>query len=82
MKCECGINKPLVTLDLKHISKENVFNSFLSTLQSTNYKVMRCYNLVFNFKLFCKNVGSILTLIFFIVYMVFMIYYCKKQIDP
>ena len=82
MKCECGINKPLVTLDLKHISKENVFNSFLSTLQSTNYKVMRCYNLVFNFKIFCKNVGSILTLIFFIAYMVFMIYYCKKQIDP
>ena len=32
MKCECGINEPLVTLDLKHINKENVLNSFLSTL--------------------------------------------------
>ena len=43
---------------------------------------MRCYNLVFNFKIFCKNVGSILTLLFFIVYVVFMIYYCLKEINP
>ena len=78
MKCECGINKPMTTLDLKHISTKNVLISFLSTLRSTNYKVMRCYNLVFNFKIFCKNVGSILTLLFFIVYVVFMIYYCLK----
>ena len=28
MKCECGINKPMTTLDLKHISTENVLNSF------------------------------------------------------
>ena len=41
---------------------------------------MRCYNLFFNFKVFCKNVGSILALIFFIIYLVFMIYYCMKKI--
>ena len=43
---------------------------------------MRCYNLVFNFKIFCHNYGSIITLIFFLVYVLFMIYYCSKDISP
>ena len=82
MKCECGNNKNITTLDLKHLNKENIFQSFLSTLQATNYKVMRCYNLVFNFKIFIKNLGSIITLLFFIAYLIFMIYYCQKEINP
>ena len=82
MKCECEINSTYVTLDVKHISGENIYLSFLSALKSTNYKVMICYNLVFNFKIFCHNYGSILTLIFFIVYVLFMIYYSYKEITP
>ena len=82
MKCECGNGNHLVTLDIKHLSKENVLQSFLSTLKSTNYKVMRCYNLVFNLKIFVKNYGSIITLLFFVVYVVFMIIYIQKEINP
>ena len=51
-------------------------------MKSTNYKVMICYNLVFNFKIFCHNYGSIITLILFVVYVGFMIYYCFKEITP
>ena len=82
MKCECGKNKTSVKLDLKHLSTGNILQSFLSTFKSTNYKVMICYNLVFNFKIFLRNIGSIITLLFFIAYILFMIYYCKKGIQP
>ena len=82
MKCECGKNRTSVTLDLKHLSKSNILQSFLSTFKSTNYKVMRCYNLVFNLKIFLKNFGSIITLLFFIIYIIFMIHYCRKDIHP
>ena len=82
IKCECGNNLKRVDLDLKHLNKDNVMLSFLTTLQSTNYKVMRCYNLVFNFKIFVKNYGSIITLIFFIVYVIYMIFYANKEINP
>ena len=58
VKCECEVNNTFVTLDIKHISGENIYLSFLSTLKSTNYKVMRCYNLVFNFKIFCSIILS------------------------
>ena len=80
MKCECGKNQTLVTLELKKISKENILQSFLSTFKSTNYKVMRCYNLVFNLKMFKKNYGSIITSILFIIYIITMICYCNKNI--
>ena len=81
--CECNVNDTgIVPIDLKHISGQNILYSFLSTLKNSNYKVMRCYNLVFNFKIFCHNYGSIITLIFFIVYVLFMIYYCFRDILP
>ena len=43
---------------------------------------MRCYNLVFNFKIFCHNYGSIITLALFVVYVCFIIYYGVKDISP
>ena len=83
IKCECGYNNTdIVTLDIEHLSGTNAYKSFLSTMKSTNYKVMICYNLVFNFKIFCHNYGSILTLILFVVYCIFIIFYCIREISP
>ena len=91
-KCECNIininsnnsNNEMVKLelDLKHLSGDNIYKSFLSTLRSTNYKVMRCYNLVFNLKYFRINYGSIITLIIFGIYIIFMLWYLIKGIEP
>ena len=83
IKCECDYNNTdIVTLDLKHLSGKNAYKSLLSTLKTSNYKVMICYNLVFNFKIFCHNYGSIISLLLFIAYLLFMIYYAIKQISP
>jgi hypothetical protein len=71
-----------VALDYHHLNSDNVKESLLSSLKNSNYKVMRCYNLVFNFKIFVHNYGSIITLIFFVIYLLFMIYYCCKDIAP
>ena len=83
IKCECDTNTSgIEVLNLEHLSGKNIGNSFLTTLQSTNWKVMRCYNLVFNFKIFVHNLGSILILILFIIYVLFIAYFCYKDIDP
>ena len=56
IKCECDTNTTgIETLDLEHLTGKNIGNSFLSTLKTTNWKVMICYNLVFNFKIFRHN---------------------------
>ena len=82
MRCECPVNETYTTLDVKHLSGKNIALSFLSVFKSTNYKVMMCYNLVFNFKIFCHNYGSILALICFGAYLIFMFYFCCKGISP
>ena len=83
MTCECNTNGTgILALDVHHLSTKNIESSFLSTFKNTNYKVMRCYNLVFNFKIFCHNYGSIIILIFFIIYICFMVYYICKDITP
>ena len=83
IKCECDANNTdIVTLDLEHISGKNAYQSLLSTLKTSNYKVMRCYNLVFNFKIFCHNYGSQISLAFFVAYLGFMIYYSCKELSP
>ena len=83
LKCECGVsNADISTLDLKNIIGSNTYKSFYSTLKYSNYKVMICYNLVFNFKLFFRNYGSIITLILFIIYLIFIILYAIRNISP
>ena len=82
MRCECPVNNTYTTLDVKHISGDNIYMSFMSVFKSTNYKVMICYNLVFNFKVFYHNYGSILSLICFIFYILFMIVYSARGVSP
>ena len=42
IKCEYDTNTSgIEVLDLQHLSGDNIGKSFLSTLQSTNWKVMR-----------------------------------------
>ena len=81
LKCDCDINTTGIdTLDLHHLSGKNIYKSFLGTMKLSNYKVMICYNLVFNLKIFLHNYGSIGALILFGIYVGFMIYYCFKGI--
>ena len=83
INCECDTNGTgIIELDYQHLNIKNIENSFISTFKNTNYKVMRCYNLVFNFKIFCHNYGSIIILIFFIIYVIFMGYYAYRNITP
>ena len=83
LKCECGINNvEISTFDINNIITSNSYKSFYSTLKYSNYKVMICYNLVFNFKIFLHNAGSILILILFILFIIFMIFYTFKGVSP
>ena len=82
LKCDCPVDEDDITLDIKHMSGENVEQSFKSTLKNSNWKVMICYNLVFDKDVFAHNAGSILCLIFFIIYVGFFVYYIFEGITP
>ena len=81
LKCECPVEDD-VRLDLKHISGDNVKKSIKSTFKNSNWKVMLCYNLVFDGEIFGKNIGAIITLILFFIYICFFVYYVMEGITP
>ena len=84
IECECNNNNNnnKDKLDLFHISGKKIYNSFLNTLKSSNCLVIKCFNLVFNLKVFYHNYGSIISSILFIIYICFMIYSIFKNITP
>jgi len=72
LKCECNVNneEKIETKNPKKISTKSVTNSFYNVLKYSNYKVLRCYNLVFRKITIKKNAGSILSNIYFIGYLI------------
>ena len=72
LKCECNVNneEKIETKNPKKISAKSVTNSFYNVLKYSNYKVLRCYNLVFRKVTIKKNAGSILSNIYFIGYLI------------
>jgi len=61
-KCDCYSQKKDLSIeDLSDIKfdKNQMIEDFYQTIQNSNFRVLKCYKLVFNFKIFIKNIGSI-----------------------
>ena len=82
LKCECKVVVDDISVgDLNKFSNK-IFENFYDILVNSNYKTMKCFNLVFNLKYFKKNIGSIIILIFFGIYLILLIIYIIKGISP
>jgi hypothetical protein len=56
-------------------NKSEIFKIFSSSIKNINFKVMKCYKLVFNLDIMKTNIGSILLTCFIIIFLVLMIIY-------
>ena len=63
-------------------SGKKVYESFYDVLKYSNYKIMKCYKLVFNMTSLTKNLGSIFIIILFLIYLLCLITYMIKGIKP
>ena len=82
LKCECRII--VDEIDIYNFNKfsQAIYKNFFDVLQNSNYKVMKCYKLVFNIAYFKRNIGNFLVMAFFGVYIIFLIIYIIKGITP
>ena len=73
-KCDCPINDKKMITDLSQLEfdKNEMVDEFYETLQHSNFKVLVCYELVLNLKLFVKNIGSILMAVLFFLFLILM----------
>ena len=79
--CSCG-NKTLDNIMNNYDLENNVKNEFLSTLYSSNYHIIKCYKLVFKFKIIIKNIGGWTILVLLIIQIIFFIIFMKEKLNP
>ena len=52
---------------------------FYETFQNSNFKVLNCFELVFNKIIFCQNIGSIIMTIFIAIEIVLSLFFILKD---
>ena len=83
LKCECNIvNQDKIELkEPEKFTAKTILNSFINAFKYSNYKVLKCTKLVFNKFSFTKNLGSLISLIYFLGYLSSLIVFCFKKIQ-
>ena len=81
LKCDCSVvnTEEIETKESEKFSANSLTKSLFKVLKYSNYKVLKCYKLVFRDVSFYKNIGSILALLYFLGYIIsFFIFLYKK----
>ena len=78
LKCDCNITNEdkIDTKEPEKITGKSIIKSFYNVLKYSNYKVLRCYNLVFRKVTIKENAGSILSNLYFIGYLLAFCIFC------
>ena len=83
LSCQCEISNDYI--DVQNPEKflgKLLYDMSDYVLKYTSYKTLKCYKLVFSFKHFIKNAGSIIILILALADIGFMIYFSIKGLSP
>ena len=82
LKCECKVI--VDDIDIKNFNKfsKKIYKTFFDILKNSNYKVLKCYKLVFNLNYFKRNIGNFIVFSFFGLYIGAIIIYAIKEISP
>ena len=83
LSCQCKANSE--DIDVVDMDRFAGFSDYVPDLEGykyTSYKTMKCYKLVFSFKHFIKNAGSIIVSLILIAYAVFIVFYIMKGVSP
>ena len=83
LKCECSVTSDEIdTVEPQKLRGETAYKIFYEVLKYSNFGVLKCYKLVFNFDYFKKNYGSIIAFIYFLIYIIFVIIYIIRGLSP
>ena len=80
-KCKCEVQIESTNTDINKIdfSKEALAENFLKTLKNSNFLVIKCYKLIFDFKFFFKNKGRIIMAIIYFLFLIALLFYLIKD---
>ena len=81
INCTCSVAEDEEKNEEKFSGKK-LYESFYDILKYSNFKILKCYKLIFNKNIFKNNMGNIIILIIFLIYFVCFIFYIIRGITP
>ena len=81
LKCECDAKEETIEPEQEKMEQFDgsiIFTSFYDVLRLSNFRVLKCYKLVFSYKGEYHNWGSLILIGYFIIYTAFNIMYFVK----
>ena len=85
MNCSCFINKE-TTNENRNIkdkfSAKKIYESFYDVLKYSNYKIIKCFKLIFHKNAIIGNYGCVIVILLFIVYLICLFIYAYRGIIP
>ena len=81
LECTCDTtNSEIANKNIEELTPETIYESFYDVLKFSNYKVLWCYKLAFHINSVTINKGSIIAIVYFIIYFIFLLIYAFKGI--
>ena len=77
INCTCSIEKKLEKKS-DRFSAKKIYESFFEVLKYSNFDILKCHKLVFTINAFTKNIGSIIILAQFLIYVACLIIHIIK----
>ena len=81
INCTCDI-EPIKEKIVKTFKRKKLYESFYDVLKYANFKILKCYNLIFNINIFNNNIGNFIVISFFSMYLICLIVFIAKGINP
>ena len=83
LKCECNIISSEIKVEkVEDFSSKSLYKSFYDVLKFSNYKVLKCFKLVFKINIFNTNIGNYIALAYFsIFFVIFLIYLIRGRTE-
>ena len=74
-ECDCPIQTNEIEIDLSEIkfNSNKMVADFYETLKNSNFRVLKCYKLLYNFRVFLKNYGCMIMTVLFLIFLILMI---------
>ena len=83
INCKCNVdNNDIIEPKVDKFETKTLYQIFYYVLKYSNYKILKCYKLVFHKNSITKNWGSIIILILFTLYLICLIFYILKGLTP
>ena len=82
LKCECTVIVDDIDINNFDRFTEKIYKNFYDILKNSNYKILKCYNLVFNPNYLKKNIGNFVVIGLFAGFLSFLGIYVVKGISP